>query len=69
MIRVFAKNKPIALCALSLRGALPYPPISMLVSPRGPGLQEPFFFRTASALVKHKPINIEIGGAGVDNAR
>ena len=27
------------------------------------------FFRTASALVKHKPINIEIGGAGVDNAR
>ena len=27
------------------------------------------FFRTASALVKHKPINIEIWGAGVDNAR
>ena len=27
------------------------------------------FFRTASALVKHKPINIEITGAGVGNAR
>ena len=43
-LRVFAKKKPIALCALWLRGALPHPPISMLLSPHGPGLQESFFF-------------------------